>query len=97
MRRGYSIIRRNYRSSFGEVDIVAFDPSTETLVFVEVKHRKRGSLTHPLEAVTPNKVEKVKKTALKFLSETKLNYSSIRFDVISVVNERVEEHLENAF
>lgn len=97
MRRGYSIIKRNYRSSFGEVDLIAFDPSKETVVFVEVKHRKRNSLTHPLETITPSKAEKVKKTALKFLSENKIVYSSIRFDVISVIDEKVEEHIENAF
>ncbi len=97
MRRGYSIIRRNYRSSFGEVDIIAYDPSTETLVFVEVKHRKRNSLSSPLESITPSKIEKVRKTALQFLSETTADYSSVRFDAISVVDGRVEEHVENAF
>ncbi len=97
LRKGYSIIRRNYRSSFGEVDIIAYDPSTKTLVFVEVKHRKKDSLSSPLESITPSKVEKIKKTALQFLSETTIGYSSIRFDAISVVDGRVEEHVENAF
>ncbi len=97
MRRGYSIIRKNYRSSFGEVDIIAYDPSTETIVFVEVKHRKRNSLSSPLESITPSKVNKIRKTALKFLSETPVRYSSIRFDAISVVDGRVEDHLENVF
>lgn len=97
LRRGYSIIRRNYRSSFGEVDIIAYDPSTETLVFVEVKHRKANSLSSPLESITPLKIERIKKTALQFLSEITVNYSSVRFDAISVVDGRVEEHVENAF
>ena len=97
MRKGYFIIKRNYRSFSGEVDIIAFDPSSKTVVFVEVKHRKRGSLVSPTEAVTTSKAEKVRKTALHFLSEFRANYNSIRFDVVSVVDGRVEEHIENAF
>jgi len=49
-----------------------------------------------LEAVTPVKQERIKKTALYFLSEEEVAYQNIRFDVIAVEGEGVI-HVENAF
>jgi putative endonuclease len=95
-RKGYSIIARNYRSSFGEVDIIAFEPESRTLVFVEVRLRSSTLPCHPLETITPKKIERIKKTALHFLQRTTLNYSSVRFDVVAIVNGQAT-HLINAF
>jgi len=99
VRKGYSIIRRNYRSSFGEIDLIAYDPKEDVLVFVEVKLRRKGSLTSPFESVDEIKQRKIKKTALKFLKDENFRCSGFRFDVIAVYrngSERIE-HLENAF
>jgi putative endonuclease len=78
---------------------VAFDPSTKTIVFVEVKLRKKGSQTNPLEAVDSTKQRKIVKTALKFLGETRLLYESVRFDVIGIEDGEPPTvvHLEDAF
>ncbi len=100
MKRGYSIIRRNYRSFFGEIDIIAFDEVQKILVFVEVRFRSEDFQVDPLESVNYRKQEKIRKTALKFLSETKIPYDSIRFDVVGIVerNGKLEiEHVEDAF
>lgn len=58
--RGYKIKDRNFRSRFGEIDIVALDGST--LVFVEVKARWSLKFGAPEEAVTKYKLFKIKKT-----------------------------------
>jgi putative endonuclease len=99
VRKGYSIIRRNFRSSFGEIDLIAYDPKEDVLVFIEVKLRKKDSLVSPLEIVDGGKRNRVRKTALEFLKSVRIPYSGIRFDVIAVhVNGSVEvEHIENAF
>jgi putative endonuclease len=99
VRKGYSIIRRNFRSSFGEIDLIAYDPKEDSLVFVEVKLRKKNSLSSPLEVIDSKKQIKIKKTAFKFLKSTKIPYSGVRFDVIAVhINGNVEiKHIENAF
>jgi len=99
VRRGYSIIERNFRSSYGEIDIVAFDPKEKTLIFVEVKFRSRKSQVSPLESVDWRKIEKLRKTALSYISTKKVSYSSIRFDVIGITEgKEIEvEHIENAF
>ena len=52
-RRGYKIIQRNYRTSFGEIDIIAEHEGV--LVFIEVKARKTKGFGNPKWAITPNK------------------------------------------
>ncbi|WP_457568468.1 YraN family protein [Desulfurobacterium sp.] len=99
MKRGYSILRRNFRTYCGEIDIIAFDSYTETLVFVEVKLRKEGSVT-PEEAVTEKKIKRIRKAALEFLNLYRGKFKGIRFDVIGI--EKGEKgiqinHVENAF
>lgn len=51
--RGYAILERNWRSSGGEIDIVARHEN-ET-VFVEVKTRSSVAFGDPLGAITPVK------------------------------------------
>ncbi len=99
MRKGYNIITRNYRSLFGEIDIVAFDPEEKILVFVEVRARKKDSLVNPLETVDRKKAERIKKTALKFLQDFKGKFEGIRFDVIGIEAEKDNKkivHVKNA-
>ena len=54
IRRGFEIVERNYRTRWGELDIVAFDG--RVLTFCEVKTRRaRATGASPLEAVRPLK------------------------------------------
>jgi putative endonuclease len=102
-RRGFEAVERNYRTRWGELDIVAFDGST--LVFCEVKTRR---LPHaggmPLEAVNHRKRAQVRKMAGQWLVErTDRPYAErIRFDAIGVTFDSVGtlvriEHVEDAF
>lgn len=95
---GYEILCRNYRSRFGEIDIIARKDSY--LVFAEVKTREPHSLVHPLEAVTPAKQRKLLRTAGLYLAANPTKLQP-RFDVIAVIMEKgaVLEitHLPGAF
>ncbi|MEO2066228.1 MAG: YraN family protein [Desulfurobacteriaceae bacterium] len=95
-KKGYRIIARNFTSYWGEIDIVALEPETETLVFVEVRLRKNSDFGHPLETIDSGKVERIKKTALLFLEKNPTNWESVRFDVIAILGEEVI-HIPNAF
>lgn len=81
-RLGLRIITRNYRTPQGEVDLVAREGGT--LVFVEVKTRRRGE---PAEAVTPEKRRRLTLAALAFLKRHRLLNRDVpcRFDVVAVV------------
>lgn len=58
--KGYKVIDRNFRSKFGEIDIVAVKDGC--LVFVEVKARWSLKFGKPEEAVTPSKLWKIGRT-----------------------------------
>jgi len=68
-KNGYQILTQNFRSKFGEIDIVALDPSAsseQVLVFVEVKTRWNKSFGSPEEAITPWKIRSIIKTGQYF-------------------------------
>lgn len=95
--RGYEIVARNYRSLYGEIDLVA--QNGEVLAFVEVKTRRVNSMAAPAASVTPAKQKKIIQTALMFLSEHGMPLQP-RFDVAEVIWDgsiREIRLIENAF
>lgn len=80
---GYNIINANYRSKYGEIDIIAYDGTT--LAFIEVKSRRGTRYGTPGEAVDWNKQKRMIKTAMSYLSQNKTFYGQLRFDVVEVI------------
>lgn len=84
---GFKIIERNFRKGYGEIDIVAIDPtvaSEKVLAFVEVKTRTSSSFGTPFEAITYWKLKTLIKTA-QFYKLTHPNLpESLRIDAIAV-------------
>lgn len=81
LHHGYEVLKVNYFSRFGEIDIIA--QIKQELVFVEVKARTPTQMGHAFEVVGLSKQKKMIKTALIFLQEYpayEQNYC--RFDVI---------------
>ena len=95
---GCKILKRNYRTRLGEIDIIA--QKDGWILFVEVKARKAGSMVSPLEAVTRSKQKKLLLAAGQYLAETPAPWQP-RFDVAAVYMqaERIVKmkYLENAF
>lgn len=82
-KNGYKIVRRNYRSRLGEVDIIARDGSTTC--FIEVKTRASDFLGPPELSVTETKQHQIAKAALGYLKTHALKNEKCRFDVVSVL------------
>ncbi len=80
--KGWQILERNYRSRFGEIDIVAKDK--DFIVFVEVKSAKLYSSSFPKESITRRKQMQISKMALAFLKHFSLFGRNARFDVMAV-------------
>ena len=95
---GYRIIERNYRSRFGEIDIIAMDG--DITVFIEVKARRNDRKGSSSSAVTPLKQRKVSMTALWYMKERKIYGQRARFDVVAIdgcgVNRNIRL-IQNAF
>jgi putative endonuclease len=104
-RRGFRILERNFRTRWGELDIVAFDGTT--LVFCEVKARRatRGNgAPAPLESVHVRKQSRVRKMAGSWLIErpSRPRADELRFDAIGITLDTGGHllelvHLEGAF
>jgi putative endonuclease len=98
--KGFRVLERNYRSRFGEIDIIAEDG--QYIVFAEVKTRRIPSLAEPEASVTPGKQKKIAKTALLYLQKHPTRLQP-RFDVIGIVTAgrkpavRSLHHIKNAF
>lgn len=94
-KQGYRILMLNYRCKIGEIDIVAMEG--DTLVFCEVKYRKSLQYGFPAEAVDFTKQNTIRKIAGIYLMEHRIPAdSSIRFDVVSILNHTVTLY-KNAF
>ena len=85
--RNWRILARNWRSRFGELDIIALDPEA-TLVFVEVKTRRTGRFGFPEQAVGPRKQTHLRRAAVQWLishdRDPGARHRGTRFDVISL-------------
>ncbi len=89
---GYKIRSRNFRTKFGEIDIIAKDK--DTLVFVEVKTRSGTGFGNPEESITPGKIGRIIKACEYYLLLNRLESSPYRIDVIAIENNRLE-HYQN--
>jgi len=93
--KGMQILERNFRSSQGEVDIIALDG--ETVVFTEVKTWSNYGIDALEHALDLKKQRKIIETSKYFLSlHRKYNYMAVRFDVIFISPGGIT-HLASAF
>ncbi|MGB3484374.1 MAG: YraN family protein [Mycobacterium sp.] len=81
---GLRILDRNWRCRYGELDIIAEDPVTRTVVFVEVKTRSGDGFGGVAEAVTRDKVRRLRRLASLWLADQDRRWAGVRIDVIGV-------------
>lgn len=98
-RAGLALIARNYRSPFGEIDLIM--RQDEVTVFVEVRSRARTDYGTPVESVDRRKQERLRATAEHYLQrDGQASNRPCRFDIVAITaspeGERVE-WLRNAF
>ncbi len=99
--RGYRLLERNYRSRYGEIDLIL--EYEGFLVFAEVKLRRSARYGTPAEAVTWTKQQRLRTTALLYLQSHETNKQP-RFDVIEIYAPQGKQthplnifQIENAF
>jgi putative endonuclease len=104
---GYEIVERNFRTRYGELDLIVADE--QSIVFCEVKTRVAGTRAGPdgpLDAIGTRKRGRVRRMASQWLAETasgeRPHPPELRFDAIGVILSHdgrllALEHLENAF
>lgn len=97
IQNGYKILEKNFRTNFGEIDIIA--QKRNTIVFIEVKTRTSIKYGYPYEAVNYRKQQKIKKVSQSYIKLNNLRNFQYRFDIIEVfINGNYKiNHIENAF
>ena len=81
--RGYEVLHRNWRCREGELDLVV--RRGRELVFVEVKTRRTDRFGAPAEAVTPVKQRRLRVLAGRYLEQTAVRPTTLRFDVVGIL------------
>lgn len=100
-KKRYQILATNYRSRFGEIDLIA--QNRKFLVFVEVKLRKSDVFAQAYEFVDRKKQERLRTTAACYLADFPTEKQP-RFDVIEIYAPQGTQttdpqiiHMEDAF
>lgn len=99
--KNYKIVTSNFKTKFGEIDVIALKDNV--LVFVEVKLKIGDFFGKPEEMINPHKMFQVQSTAENFLQNNQKlakSVESYRIDAICIVlnqNKEVErvDHYEN--
>ena len=101
IKKRYKVIATNFRSRFGEIDLIV--SNRNYLVFVEVKLRKSDQFAPAREFVDYRKQDRIRTTAAIFLSEFPTELQP-RFDVIEIYAPQGTDtlqpeiyHMEDAF
>lgn len=98
--QGYHILDRNFRTKFGELDIIA--RKDKLILFIEVKTRTSNTYGIPSESIHFKKQKTIRKLSQQYILQKKLNDEDLiyRYDAIEV---RIKDkkykinHIANAF
>lgn len=97
LKTGYKILDVNYKTKFGEIDIISYDKKEKSVVFVEVRYRENFNFGLPQETVNYYKQQKIIKSALVYIKQSNKKFNNYRFDIISISSSNNIEHIKNAF
>jgi putative endonuclease len=83
-RSGYRILRRNFRSRRGEIDLIVFRRGT--LAFVEVRSLTDPTLVSPEETVDRAKQRRIIRAARDYCAQNRLDREGValRYDIVAV-------------
>lgn len=81
---GLVVLEQNWRCRYGELDVVAADTAARVAVFVEVKTRTSDQFGGVAQAVTPQKVRRLRRLAALWLADQTDSWASLRIDVIGI-------------
>lgn len=92
---------KNFKTKYGEIDLIFKDPPQKQLVFVEVRYRKYIFFGEPAESINKIKQQKIITTANYYLNYKYANQPIyFRFDIIACsghINNIKIDWIKNAF
>lgn len=95
-KRGFKLVARNYRTRYGELDLLLTDGAT--LIVTEVRYRSAAGYGLAVETVTRSKQTKIITATRDFLAKNrKWQKAPVRFDVVGVDVNGELNWIEQAF
>ena len=91
-RKGFLVVAESESDRAGEIDLIAADKKTKSIIFVEVKTLQTTRPGHPAERVDDNKQARITRAALRYLKRRGLLGTPCRFDVIAIWWPKDHEH-----
>lgn len=79
---GYRLIQRNFHCRYGEIDLIMQD--ARQLVFVEVKARTSHRFGRPEDAITQQKIRKLRQLIAFYLQKGAPPHSGLRLDAVAI-------------
>lgn len=99
VRQGLTLLTKNYRTAFGEIDLIMRDG--EITAFIEVRSRKNNNFMDVLETIDSAKCNRIIRTSMYYLQENNRTDRDIcRYDIVLLTGkpETAEiEWIKNAF
>ena len=80
-RHGLKLLARNFRTRWGEIDLVMDDDGQ--VVFVEVRYRLNNSFGGAAASITAGKQARVMRAAAQYLDQHRLAHRPVRFDIVT--------------
>ncbi len=90
--KGFKLIERNFRTRWGEIDLVMAERNT--LVLVEVKFGYRGKAGRPAERLTRAKRRNFVNAVKYYLMTKGIRQQPIRVDVVEIIQKQAESSQE---
>jgi len=81
-KQGYKIIEKNFRTKYGEIDIVGDDKGC--ISFVEVRSSNNTRFDSPEYSIDRTKQDKLARMALSYIKRGHLEDRDCRFDVVCI-------------
>jgi putative endonuclease len=81
-KKGYTILERNWRTPYGEIDLIAQEE--DVIVFVEVKTRASRTLGPPEISITPRKEEHMRSAAEYYIQQHSELMTDWRIDAVTI-------------
>ena len=80
--QGLREVRKNYRTRFGEIDLIMKDG--EIIVFIEVRYRSNTKFLEPVDSINKTKVKKIIRTSQHYIQKFEDEQNLYRFDIIAL-------------
>ena len=84
--KGYQFVTQNFRTRFGEIDLIFIHQ--HQLVLVEVKTRQNNYYGYPEEAVNQHKLNQIYRVGEAFMQKNPNFPQSARVEIISITVEK---------